>query len=73
MGNTNYHGLELTWKRTTGPLTLLASYTYSKSLGQHLPRQLDLFIGNNSFAFQQRPMTSQISAPGQGQHTLTNA
>ena len=34
MGNANYDGLELTWKRTTGPLTLLASYTYSKSLDQ---------------------------------------
>jgi hypothetical protein len=34
MGNASYNGLELTLKRTTGPLTLLASYTYSKSLDE---------------------------------------
>jgi hypothetical protein len=32
MGNSHYHGLELTLKRTQGPLTLLASYTFSKSM-----------------------------------------
>ena len=32
MGNGNYNALQLTLKRTTGPLTLLASYTYGKSL-----------------------------------------
>ena len=32
MGNANYNALQLTLKRTTGPLTLLASYTYGKSL-----------------------------------------
>src|ERR1700691_5823435 len=32
MGNSNYNALQLTLKRTTGPLTLLASYTYGKSL-----------------------------------------
>jgi hypothetical protein len=34
MGNANYNALQLTLKRTTGPLTLLASYTYGKSLDQ---------------------------------------
>jgi hypothetical protein len=34
MGNSEYNALELTFKRTTGPLTLLASYTYSKAYGQ---------------------------------------
>ncbi|HEV2380809.1 MAG TPA: hypothetical protein VG206_13580 [Terriglobia bacterium] len=34
MGNANYNRLELTWKRTAGPLNLLASYTYTKSLDQ---------------------------------------
>ena len=32
MGNANYNALQLTLKRTTGPLTLLASYTFGKSL-----------------------------------------
>ena len=32
MGNSNYNGLELTAKKTMGRLSLLASYTYSKSL-----------------------------------------
>jgi hypothetical protein len=32
MGNANYNALQLTLKRTNGPLTLLASYTYGKSL-----------------------------------------
>ena len=32
MGNSNYNGLEIIVKRTTGPLTLLAGYTFSKSL-----------------------------------------
>ena len=32
MGNANYSALELTWKRTAGRLTMLASYTYGKSL-----------------------------------------
>lgn len=34
MGNSEYNGLEATYRRTTGPLTLLASYTYSKSYDQ---------------------------------------
>jgi hypothetical protein len=34
MGNSNYNALELTYRRTTGPLSLLASYTYGKSLDQ---------------------------------------
>jgi hypothetical protein len=34
MGNSHYNGLELTLKRTAGPLSLLASYTYSKSYDQ---------------------------------------
>jgi hypothetical protein len=34
MGNSHYHGLELTLKRAAGPLSLLASYTYSKSYDQ---------------------------------------
>jgi len=32
MGNSHYHGLELTLRRTLGRLTLLASYTFSKSM-----------------------------------------
>ena len=34
MGNSNYNAMELTFRRTSGPLALLASYTYSKSLDQ---------------------------------------
>jgi len=34
MGNSKYNGLEVTFKRTTGPLSFLASYTYSKSYDQ---------------------------------------
>ena len=34
MGNSHYNGLELTSKRTAGPLSFLASYTYSKSYDQ---------------------------------------
>jgi hypothetical protein len=43
MGNANYNGLQLTLKRTTGPLTILASYTYSKSLDQssNIQEQVD--------------------------------
>src|SRR6202140_3103591 len=32
MGNANYNSLQASLKRTTGPLTLLASYTYGKSM-----------------------------------------
>ena len=43
MGNSHYHGLEVTLKRTTGPLSLLASYTYSKSFDQtsNIQEQVD--------------------------------
>ena len=43
MGNSNYNALELTYKRTSGPLTLLASYTYGKSLDQtsNIQEQVD--------------------------------
>jgi Carboxypeptidase regulatory-like domain len=34
MGNSNYNALDLTFRRTKGPLSLLASYTYGKSLDQ---------------------------------------
>jgi len=34
MGNSNYNALQFTLKRTTGALTLLASYTYGKSLDE---------------------------------------
>ena len=34
MGNSKYNGLEVTFKRTAGPLSFLASYTYSKSYDQ---------------------------------------
>lgn len=34
MGNSHYNGLEATFKRTTGPLEFLASYTFSKSYDQ---------------------------------------
>jgi hypothetical protein len=33
MGNANYSSLQASLKRTAGPLTLLASYTYGKSMG----------------------------------------
>jgi hypothetical protein len=35
MGNSKYNALEVTFKRTTGPLSFLASYTYSKSYDQN--------------------------------------
>lgn len=43
MGNSHYNGLELTFKRTSGPLSLLASYTYSKSYDQtsNIQEQVD--------------------------------
>jgi len=34
MGNSKYNGLEVTFRHTTGPLSFLASYTYSKSYDQ---------------------------------------
>lgn len=34
MGNSEYNALQVTLKRTTGPLSFLASYTYSKSYDQ---------------------------------------
>jgi hypothetical protein len=43
MGNSNYSALELTYRRTSGPLSLLASYTYGKSLDQtsNIQEQVD--------------------------------
>ena len=43
MGNSRYHALELTLKRTQGPLTFLASYTFSKSIDQtsNIQEQVD--------------------------------
>ena len=45
MGNSHYNGLEATFKRTVGPLSLLASYTYSKSYDQtsSIQEQVDPF------------------------------
>ena len=43
MGNSKYNGLEVTFRRTTGPLSFLASYTYSKSYDQtsNIQEQVD--------------------------------
>jgi hypothetical protein len=43
MGNSKYNGLELTFKRTVGPWSFLASYTYSKSYDQtsNIQEQVD--------------------------------
>ncbi|HLH20137.1 MAG TPA: hypothetical protein VKX45_23125 [Bryobacteraceae bacterium] len=43
MGNSNYNALQLTLKRSRGPLTLLASYSYGKSLdwSSNLQEQVD--------------------------------
>ena len=43
MGNSHYHGLELTVRRTQGPLTMLASYTFSKSMdwASNIQEQVD--------------------------------
>ncbi|HEY6344149.1 MAG TPA: carboxypeptidase regulatory-like domain-containing protein [Bryobacteraceae bacterium] len=43
MGNSNYNALQLTLKRTKGPLTLLATYSFSKSLdwSSNLQEQVD--------------------------------
>ena len=43
MGNSNYNALQLTLKRTKGALTLLASYSFSKSLdwSSNLQEQVD--------------------------------
>ncbi|MBV9146663.1 MAG: carboxypeptidase regulatory-like domain-containing protein [Acidobacteria bacterium] len=45
IGNSRYHGLELTLQRKTGALTWLASYTYSKSIDQtsSMQEQVDPF------------------------------
>lgn len=34
IGNSNYNSLQITFKHSSGPLNLLAAYTYSKSLDQ---------------------------------------
>src|SRR5579875_857810 len=43
MGNSNYNSLQIIMKRTKGPLTLLASYSFSKSLdwASNLQEQVD--------------------------------
>jgi hypothetical protein len=43
MGNSNYNALELTFRRTAGPLSMLASYTWNKSLDQtsNIQEQVD--------------------------------
>jgi len=43
MGNSNYNSLQFTLKRTAGALTVLASYTYAKSLdwSSNLQEQVD--------------------------------
>ena len=43
MGNSHYHGMELTMRRTRGALTLLASYTFSKSMdwASNMQEQVD--------------------------------
>ena len=46
MGNANYNALDLTWKRNSGPLTLLASYTYGKSLDWSSSIQEQVFPGD---------------------------
>lgn len=45
MGNSNYNALNLTLKHTRGPLTLLASYTFGKSLddSSNLQEQVNPF------------------------------
>lgn len=34
MGNSDYNALEITYRRTAGPVTILSSYTFSKAYGQ---------------------------------------
>lgn len=43
MGDSNYNGLELTFRRNAGPFSVLTSYTYSKSLDQtsNIQEQVD--------------------------------
>jgi hypothetical protein len=45
LGNSNYNALDLSLKHTSGPLTLLASYTYGKSLddSSNLQEQVNPF------------------------------
>jgi len=45
MGNSNYNALDLTLKHTSGSLTMLASYTYGKSLDEssNLQEQVNPF------------------------------
>jgi hypothetical protein len=45
MGNSNYNALDLSLKHTSGPLTMLASYTYGKSLddSSNLQEQVNPF------------------------------
>jgi hypothetical protein len=45
MGNSHYNGLQATFKRTVGPISLLGSYTYSKSYDQSssIQEQVDPF------------------------------
>jgi hypothetical protein len=45
MGNSNYNALDLTLKHTSGSLTMLASYTYGKSLddSSNLQEQVNPF------------------------------
>jgi len=60
MGNSNYSGLDLTLKHTSGRLSLLASYTYGKSLdwSSNLQEQVNPFnyraeYGVSAFDIQQ--------------------
>jgi hypothetical protein len=46
MGNANFNALQLTLKRTSGPLTLLATYTYGKSLDQSSSMQEQVYPYN---------------------------
>ena len=51
-GNSSYNALELTLKRTAGPLSLLASYTYGKSmdLSSNFQEQVDPYNYRKSHA-----------------------
>jgi Carboxypeptidase regulatory-like domain len=61
-GNSNYNALDLTLKRTIGPLSLLASYTYGKSLdwSSNFQEQVDPYNYRKSYGISAFDLTQNF-------------
>jgi hypothetical protein len=73
MGNSNYNALQLTLKRTAGALTVLASYSYSKSLdwSSNLQEQVNPYnyrqeYGPSAFDITQLQLRTAVGAVARG-------